>query len=73
MENNFDKRLNQLYWLMVLKVSFLCCFIILKTQVLDSYKISNTYGADYHFVVGINLELLFSIQDKIGEVSGRAL
>jgi epoxyqueuosine reductase len=40
----------------------------------DSYKISKyAYGTDYHFVIKEKLnELLYSIQQSIGDVAGRA-
>jgi epoxyqueuosine reductase len=45
-----------------------------KQQVEDSFKISKyAYGADYHFVIKEKLnELLQSINENIGAVSGRA-
>jgi epoxyqueuosine reductase len=37
------------------------------------YKISKyAYGVDYHYVIKEKLKELFSIQETIGEVSGRA-
>jgi epoxyqueuosine reductase len=39
----------------------------------DSYKISKyAYGADYHYVIKDKLKVVVSIQETIGEVSGRA-
>ena len=75
MENNFDKRLNPILLVDNAKsvVSLLLNYYPDKEQVLDSYKISKyAYGKDYHFVIKEKLkELLFSIQENIGEVSGR--
>ncbi|WP_278036517.1 tRNA epoxyqueuosine(34) reductase QueG [Flavobacterium nitratireducens] len=75
MENNFDKRLNPILLVDDAKsvVSLLLNYYPDKEQVLDSYKISKyAYGKDYHFVIKEKLkELLFSIQENIGEVSGR--
>ncbi|SDZ87732.1 epoxyqueuosine reductase [Flavobacterium gillisiae] len=76
MENNFDKRLNPTLLVDGAKsvISLLLNYYPESTQVVDSYKISKyAYGTDYHFVIKDKLkELLFSIQDKIGEVYGRA-
>jgi epoxyqueuosine reductase len=76
MENNFDKRLNPTLLVDGAKsvISLLLNYYPESTQVVDSYKISKyAFGADYHIVIKAKLkELLFSIQDKIGEVSGRA-
>ncbi|WP_164905454.1 tRNA epoxyqueuosine(34) reductase QueG [Flavobacterium sufflavum] len=75
MENNFDKRLNPTLLVDDAKsvVSLLLNYYPEKEQILDSYKISKyAYGKDYHFVIKEKLkELLFSIQETIGEVSGR--
>ncbi|AOZ99487.1 tRNA epoxyqueuosine(34) reductase QueG [Flavobacterium commune] len=75
MENNFDKRLNPTLLVDDAKsvVSLLLNYYPEKEQVQDSYKISKyAYGKDYHFVIKEKLkELLFSIQENIGEVSGR--
>ncbi|GIZ10396.1 epoxyqueuosine reductase [Flavobacterium sp. UMI-01] len=76
MENHFDKRLDPTKLVEGSKsvVSLLLNYFPSNTQVADSYKISKyAYGADYHFVIKEKLkELLFSIQNTIGEVSGRA-
>jgi epoxyqueuosine reductase len=56
------------------KCSVFAVELLSKKQNDDSYKISKyAYGADYHYVIKDKLkELLFSIQETIGEVSGRA-
>ena len=75
MENHFDKRLNPTLLVDDAKsvVSLLLNYYPEKEQIADSYKISKyAYGKDYHFVIKEKLkELLFSIQENIGEVSGR--
>ena len=75
MENHFDKRLNPTLLVDDAKsvVSLLLNYYPEKEQISDSYKISKyAYGKDYHFVIKEKLkELLFSIQENIGEVSGR--
>lgn len=75
MENHFDKRLDPTLLVDDAKsvVSLLLNYYPEKEQVQDSYKISKyAYGKDYHFVIKDKLkELLFSIQENIGEVSGR--
>lgn len=76
MENHFDKRLNPVLLVDDSKsvISLLLNYYPEQTQVSDSYKISKyAYGQDYHFVIKEKLkEFLFSIQENIGEVSGRA-
>jgi epoxyqueuosine reductase len=76
MENHFDKRLNPNLLVDDAKsvVSLLLNYYPSETQTDDSYKISKyAYGQDYHQVIKEKLkELLFSIQNEIGEVSGRA-
>jgi epoxyqueuosine reductase len=76
MENNFDKRLNPTLLVDDAKsvVSLLLNYYPSEFQNQDSYKISKyAYGQDYHFVIKEKLkELLASIQETIGEVSGRA-
>ena len=76
MENHFDKRLNPNLLVDDAKsvVSLLLNYYPSETQTDDSYKISKyAYGQDYHHVIKEKLkELLFSIQNEIGEVSGRA-
>ena len=75
MENHFDKRLNPTLLVDDAKsvVSLLLNYYPEHEQIQDSYKISKyAYGQDYHFVIKEKLkELLFSIQESIGEVSGR--
>lgn len=76
MENNFDKRLNPTLLVEDANsvVSLLLNYYPSEFQNPESYKISKyAFGQDYHFVIKEKLkELLFSIQSKIGEVSGRA-
>jgi epoxyqueuosine reductase len=76
MENNFDKRLNPTLLVDGAKsvVSLLLNYYPSELQNQESYKISKyAYGKDYHFVIKEKLkELLFSIQDNIGDVYGRA-
>ncbi|SCX78257.1 epoxyqueuosine reductase [Flavobacterium anhuiense] len=76
MENHFDKRLDPT--LLVddgrSVVSLLLNYYPDSFQNDESFKISKyAYGQDYHFVIKDKLkELLHSIQENIGEVSGRA-
>jgi epoxyqueuosine reductase len=76
MENHFDKRLNPNLLVDGAKsvVSLLLNYYPSESQTDNTYKISQyAYGQDYHLVIKEKLkELLFSIQNKIGEVSGRA-
>ncbi|CAD0002734.1 tRNA epoxyqueuosine(34) reductase QueG [Flavobacterium salmonis] len=76
MENHFDKRLDPTLLVDDAKsvVSLLLNYYPAETQSQDSFKISKyAYGQDYHFVIKEKLkEFLFSIQEKIGDVSGRA-
>lgn len=76
MENNFDKRLNPTLLVEGAKsvVSLLLNYYPSEIQNQESYKISKyAYGQDYHSVIKEKLkELLFSIQEKIGAVDGRA-
>jgi len=76
MENNFDKRLNPTLLVDGAKsvVSLLLNYYPEQTQDDNTFKISKyAYGQDYHFVIKEKLkELLFSIQEEIGEVGGRA-
>ena len=76
MKNNFDKRLNPTLLVDGAKsvVSLLLNYYPSELQNQESYKISKyAYGKDYHFVIKEKLkELLFSIQDNIGDVYGRA-
>lgn len=75
MENHFDKRLDPTLLVDDAKsvVSLLLNYYPSETQEKDSFKISKyAYGQDYHFVIKEKLkELLHSIQEQIGEVSGR--
>ena len=76
MENNFDKRLNPTLLVDGAKsvVSLLLNYYPSEFQNQESYKISKyAYGQDYHSVIKEKLkELLFSIQENIGAVDGRA-
>lgn len=76
MENHFDKRLDPTKLVDDAKsvISLLLNYYPKEMQSVDSYKVSKyAYGQDYHFVIKEKLkELLFSIQESIGEVSGRA-
>ncbi|WP_074721817.1 tRNA epoxyqueuosine(34) reductase QueG [Flavobacterium frigoris] len=76
MENHFDKRLDPTLLVEDSKsvISLLLNYYPENTQLEDSYKISKyAYGTDYHLVIKDKLkELLLSIQETIGEVSGRA-
>jgi len=76
MENNFDKRLNPTLLVDGAKsvVSLLLNYYPSEIQNQESYKISKyAYGQDYHSVIKEKLkELLYSIQENIGAVDGRA-
>lgn len=76
MENHFDKRLDPTLLVDDAKsvVSLLLNYFPSESQNDDSFKISKyAYGQDYHFVIKEKLkEFLHSIQENIGEVSGRA-
>lgn len=76
MENHFDKRLNPTLLVDDSKsvVSLLLNYYPSEVQTSDSFKISKyAYGQDYHYVIKEKLkEFLHSIQENIGEVSGRA-
>lgn len=76
MENHFDKRLDPTLLVDGAKsvVSLLLNYYPGETQNQESFKISKyAYGQDYHMVIKEKLkEFLFSIQQNIGEVSGRA-
>ncbi|WP_445747606.1 tRNA epoxyqueuosine(34) reductase QueG [Polaribacter sp.] len=75
MENHFDKRLDPRLLVDNAKsvISLSYNYYPEKLQNTDSYKISKyAYGEDYHQVIKEKLwELLASIQQEIGEVSGR--
>ena len=76
MENNFDKRLDPTKLVDDSKsvISLLLNYYPENQQISDTFKISKyAYGQDYHYVIKHKLkELLASIQDNIGAVSGRA-
>lgn len=76
MENHFDKRLDPTKLVEGSKsvISLLLNYFPSEKQNPEAYKISKyAYGQDYHFVIKEKLkELLFAIQNEIGEVSGRA-
>lgn len=76
MENYFDKRLDPTLLVDDAKsvVSLLLNYYPTETQSEESFKISKyAYGQDYHFVIKEKLkEFLHSIQENIGDVSGRA-
>lgn len=76
MANHFDKRLDPTLLVDDGKsvVSLLLNYFPSESQNDNSFKISKyAYGQDYHFVIKEKLkELLYSIQENIGEVSGRA-
>ncbi len=76
MENHFDKRLDPTLLVDGAKsvISLSYNYYPEKMQREDSYHISKyAYGEDYHHVIKAKLrELLYSIQQEIGEVNGRA-
>jgi len=76
MENHFDKRLDPTLLVDDAKsiISLTLNYYPEIKQNIGSYKISKyAYGQDYHYVIKEKLkELLFFIQNEIGEVSGRA-
>jgi len=76
MENYFDKRLDPTLLVDGAKsvISLLLNYYPEQQQASDTYKISKyAYGQDYHFVIKEKLkELLYSINENIGEVGGRA-
>ncbi len=76
MENHFDKRLDPTLLVDGAKsvISLLLNYYPAETQNTDTYKISKyAYGEDYHFVIKEKLkELLYSINENIGEIGGRA-
>ncbi|KAF2508060.1 tRNA epoxyqueuosine(34) reductase QueG [Flavobacterium zhairuonense] len=76
MENHFDKRLDPTLLVDDAKsvVSLLLNYFPSESQNSESFKISKyAYGQDYHFVIKEKLkELLHSIEENIGAVSGRA-
>lgn len=76
MENHFDKRLNPTLLVEGAKsvVSLLYNYYPEQTQVNETPKISKyAYGYDYHEVIKEKLkEFLNTLQEKIGDVNGRA-
>ncbi|RNC84321.1 MAG: tRNA epoxyqueuosine(34) reductase QueG [Winogradskyella sp.] len=76
MENHFDKRLDPTKLVEGSKsvVSLLLNYFPKETQCQNTFKVSKyAYGTDYHFVIKDKLkELLYTIQNEIGEVNGRA-
>ncbi len=76
MENYFDKRLDPTKLVEDSKsvISLILNYYPQEHQIKDTFKISKyAFGQDYHFVIKEKLkELLHSIQEKIGDVSGRA-
>jgi epoxyqueuosine reductase len=76
MENHFDKRLDPTLLVDDAKsvISLLLNYYPSEIQSQESFKISKyAYGQDYHLVIKEKLkEFLHSIQENIGEVSGRA-
>ncbi len=76
MENHFDKRLDPTLLVDGAKsvISLLLNYFPGQTQTEDTYKISKyAYGQDYHYVIKEKLkELLYYIQNTIGDVNGRA-
>ncbi|MFD2567187.1 tRNA epoxyqueuosine(34) reductase QueG [Pseudotenacibaculum haliotis] len=76
MENHFDKRLDPRLLVEGAKsvISLSYNYYPEEEQRKDSYQISKyAYGEDYHHVIKGKLrELLYSIQQEIGEISGRA-
>jgi epoxyqueuosine reductase len=76
MSNHFDKRLDPTLLVDDAKsvISLLLNYYPDSSQNSESFKISKyAYGQDYHFVIKEKLkEFLHSIQENIGEVSGRA-
>jgi epoxyqueuosine reductase len=76
MENHFDKRLDPTKLVEDSKsvISLLLNYYPHEEQHQNSFKLSKyAYGTDYHFVIKDKLkQLLYFIQDEIGEVHGRA-
>ena len=76
MENHFDKRLNPTLLVDGAKsvISLLYNYYPTQTQNPDAPKISKyAYGFDYHEVIKEKLnEFLFSLNEKIGSINGRA-
>lgn len=76
MQNHFDKRLDPTKLVEGSKsvISLLLNYYPDQMQTEDSYKLSKyAYGTDYHFVIKDKLkQLLAFINEKVGEVYGRA-
>ena len=76
MENYFDKRLDPTLLVPDAKsvISLLLNYFPSEKQNAEAPKISKyAFGTDYHFVIKEKLkEFIFSIQQKIGDVNGRA-
>ena len=76
MGNHFDKRLDPTLLVEGSKsvVSLLLNYYPEEVQIEDTYKLSKyAFGTDYHFVIKDKLkELLYVIQEEVGEVNGRA-
>lgn len=76
MENHFDKRLDPRLLVENAKsvISLSYNYYPERFQRVDSFKIAKyAYGKDYHHVVKEKLkDLLFYIQEEIGEINGRA-
>ncbi|MBZ9777886.1 tRNA epoxyqueuosine(34) reductase QueG [Psychroflexus sp. CAK8W] len=76
MENHFDKRLDPTKLVEGSKsvISLLYNYFPEETQRDDTYKVSKyAYGRDYHHVIKSKLkEFMFTLQEEIGEIGGRA-
>ena len=75
MENHFDKRLDTTKLVLDSKSVLSLLYNYYPEKELDTnYKISKyAYGKDYHDVIKYKLnELLYTIKENIGDVSGRA-
>ncbi|MCI5054561.1 MAG: tRNA epoxyqueuosine(34) reductase QueG [Flavobacteriales bacterium] len=75
MANHFDKRLDPTKLVEGAKsvISLLYNYYPIQEQRTDTYKISKyAYGEDYHFVIKDKLkELVFQLEEQIGEINGR--
>jgi epoxyqueuosine reductase len=73
MENHFDKRLDPTLLVEDTSViSLLLNYYPVEQQIQNSIKYLNMPMVDYHLVKDKLKELLYSIQESIGAVSGRA-
>ncbi len=76
MENHFDKRLDPTKLVEGSKsvISLLYNYYPEETQKENTYKVSKyAYGRDYHHVIKGKLkELMYTLQDQIGDLHGRA-